>query len=317
MDYVQHYMLRFGILAAVVMQAVAQDAIKVDVHLVNVTFSVRDSRGTPVGELTRDDFEILEDNVLQKVSFFGRQNDLPISLGLLIDASGSQEHFGKQHHHDLQEFLKNTLQPRDRAFLMCFGNHLRLTSDYSSSPAHILGALQLFEKGDHSTPELGPKEYREQGTAFYDSIYYSINEKLASADQGRRALVMFSDGEDNSSAHNLLDAIETAQSADVLFFALRYTDVRKGQLTARNKYGISVMERLASMTGGAHFDAREKGLPAAFKDITEQLRSSYEIGYYSSNALRDGGFRKITIRVQQHVQQEGLTVRAKTGYYAR
>jgi Ca-activated chloride channel family protein len=188
-----------------------------------------------------------------------------------------------------------------------------LTSDYSSSPAHILGALQLFEKGDHSTPELGPKELREGGTAFYDSIYYAVTERLAGAEQGRRALVMFSDGEDNSSAHNLLDAIETAQSADVLFFALRYTDARKGQLTARNKYGISVMERLASMTGGAHFDAREKGLAAAFGDITEQLRSSYEIGYHSTNAVRDGGFRKITIRVKQH----GLTVRAKTGYYAR
>jgi Ca-activated chloride channel family protein len=306
-------MPKFWILAAIAMQAAAQDTIKVDVHLVNVTFSVRNSGGTPIADLNRNDFEILEDNVPQKVAFFGRQNDLPISLGLLIDASGSQEHFGKQHHHDLQEFLKNTLQPRDRAFLMCFGNHLRLTSDYSSSPAHILGALQLFEKGDRSMPELGPKEYRELGTAFYDSIYYSVTERLASAEQGRRALLMFSDGEDNSSAHNLLDAIDVAQSADVLFFGLRYTDMRKGQLTARNKYGVSVMERLASMTGGAHFDAREKGLSASFKDITDQLRSSYEIGYHSSNPLRDGGFRNIRIRVKQ----EGLTVRAKTGYYAR
>jgi Ca-activated chloride channel family protein len=295
-------------------QEIHQEAIRVDVQLVNVTFSVRDARGTPVANLTRDDFEILEDGVPQKAAFFGRQNDLPISLGLLIDASGSQEHFGRQHHADLQAFLKNTLQPRDRAFLICFGNHLRLTSDYSSSPAHILGALQLFEKGDHSGPELGPRgELREAGTAFYDSIYYSVTEKLASAEHGRRALVMFSDGEDNSSAHNLLDAIETAQSADVLFFALRYTDTRRGQMTARNKYGISVMERLAAMTGGAHFDAREKGLPSAFRDITEQLRSSYEIGYHSTNAVRDGSFRKITIRVKE----PGLSVRAKTGYYAR
>lgn len=301
-----------GLLACLAV-ASAQEPIQVDVHLVNVTFSVRDSKGMPVGNLTAEDFEILEDGVVQKVSFFGRQNDLPISLGLLIDASGSQEHYGKQHHKDLQEFLKNTLQPKDRAFLMCFGNHLRLTSDFSSSPAHLLGALQLFEKGDHSTPELGPKELREGGTAFYDSIYYSVTERLASAEHGRRAVVMFSDGEDNSSAHNLLDAIETAQSADVLFFALRYTDLRKGQMTARNKYGISVMERLAAMTGGAHFDAREKGLPAAFRDITEQLRSSYEIGYHSTNPVRDGGFRKITVRVKQ----PGLAVRAKTGYYAR
>jgi Ca-activated chloride channel family protein len=299
-------------LRALAQDAVARDAIKVDVHLVNVTFSVRDSRNAAVGNLTRDDFEVLEDNVPQKISFFGRQNDLPITLGLVIDASGSQEHFGRQHHHDLEVFLKRTLQPRDRAFLVCFGNHLRLTSDYSSSTAHILGALELFEKGDHSTPELGPREIRELGTAFYDSIYYSITERLAGAEKGRRALLMFSDGEDNSSAHNLLDAIEAAQSADVLFFGLRYTDVRKGRLTARNKYGISVMERIANMTGGVHFDAREKGLAPAFADITEQLRSSYEIGYHSTNPNQDGSFRKITIKVKQ----PDLTVRAKTGYYA-
>lgn len=303
-------MLALGGLAQELPQA---DPIKVDVHLVNVTFSVRNTRGAPIGDLTRDDFEVLEDNVPQKIAFFGSQNDLPISLGLIVDASGSQEHYGQQHRHDLEDFLKKTLQPRDRAFLMCFGNHLRLTSDYSSSPAHILGALRLFEKGDHSTPELGPKEIRELGTAFYDAIYYSITERLATSEQGRRALIMFSDGEDNSSSHNLLDAIETAQSADVLFFGLRYTDMRRGQLTARNKYGISVMERLSNLTGGAHFDARAKGLSAAFTEITEQLRSSYEIGYHSTNPNRDGSFRKITIAVKK----PGLTVRAKTGYYAR
>jgi Ca-activated chloride channel homolog len=289
------------------------EPIKVDVGLVNVTLSVRDSHRAPVANLTRDDFEIFEDGIPQKISFFGRQNDLPITLGLVVDASGSQDHFGRQHHDDLRQFLKQTLEPRDRAFLVCFGNHLRLASDYSASPAHILAALQLFQKGDHSMSELGPREIRVLGTAFYDAIYYSITERLADPGEGRRALLMFSDGEDNSSAHNLLDAIEAAQSADVLFFGLRYTDMFKGQLTARNKYGTSVMERLANLTGGAHFDARAKGLAAAFTDITEQLRSSYEIGYHSTNPNRDGAFRKIAIQVRQ----PSLTVRAKTGYYAR
>src|SRR5271154_2124048 len=103
---------KFWLFAAIAIQAVAQEVpkpetIRVDVSLVNVSFSVRDARGTPVADLTRDDFELLEDNVPQKIAFFGRQNDLPISIGLLIDASGSQEHFTRQHHHDLQEFLKN------------------------------------------------------------------------------------------------------------------------------------------------------------------------------------------------------------------
>ncbi len=289
----------------------AQPSIKVDVHLVNVTFSVRDAGGKPAGNLTRDDFEVLEDGVPQTISFFGRQNDIPLTLGLIIDASGSQDHVGKEHARDLQSFLQSTLEPKDRAFLVCFGNRVRLASDFSDSPAQLIAALKKFDKGERGgMPELGPKEDRDLGTAFYDSIFYSIQERLAGPVQGRRALLMFSDGEDNSSSHNMLEAIEAAQTADVLFFGLRYTESKKGRLNARNKYGIGVMKRLAEMTGGADFDARA-GLAAAFSDIAEQLRTSYEIAYHSSNSNLDPGFRKLTIRVKK----SNFAVRAKTGYY--
>lgn len=290
-----------------------QAPIRVDVSLINVTFSVRDASGTPVANLSQDDFEILEDGVPQKTAFFARRNDLPLTLGLIVDVSGSQDHFDKQHHRDLQAFLTQTLEPRDRAFLVCFGNHLRVASDYSADPGHLVQALEAFhKKGGGKLPELGPKEVRDMGTAFYDSIYYSITERLATTPgQGRRALLMFSDGEDNSSSHNMLEAIEMAQASDVLFFGLRYTELSKGRLTARNKYGTSVMDRIAQMTGGAHFDAKQ-GLAKPFAEIAEQLRSSYEIAYHSTNVEKDSGFRKIRIRVKQ----PGLTVRAKTGYYA-
>src|SRR6202012_5960875 len=107
------------------------------------------------------------------------------------------------------------------------------------------------------------------GTAFYDSIFYSIDNKLAK-ENGRRALLIFSDGEDNSSSHDMMTTIEEAQQANVLLFALRYTQKERGKLTARNQYGIRVMDRIAKETGGMHFDARETDPRIYFQRIAEE-----------------------------------------------
>jgi len=290
----------------------AQQTIRVDVHLVNVGFSVRDANGHLVTNLTQDDFEVSEDGVPQKISFFARSTDVPLKLGLLMDVSGSQDSFVKPHIKDLQTFLKSVLGPKDEAFMVCFGNHLRLVSDFSNSAKELVNGLETLHKGKVEFAEIGPREHRILGTAFYDAIYYSVTQMLAHAEGGRKALIIFSDGEDNSSAHHMMEAIEAAQSQDVLLFAVRYTEERNGQLNARNKYGIRVMERIARETGGADYDAKEKGLKANFEQIGEQLRSSYEMAYHSTDPSDDGTFRKIKIRTKQ----PGLTVRAKTGYYA-
>jgi Ca-activated chloride channel family protein len=161
---------------------------------------------------------------------------------------------------------------------------------------------------------VGPPERRDAGTAFYDAIYHATEDVLTRAETGRRALLVFSDGEDNSSAHHLLDAIEVAQRTGTTIFCLRYTDVDKRGWTARNKYGRGVMERLARETGGLEFDAgEERNLTSAFEQIGEILRSSYDLGYASSAGSGDDTFRKIRIRTRQ----PGLTVRHKTGYFAR
>lgn len=291
----------------------AQQPIRVDVHLVNVGFSVRDDRGNLVTNLTPDDFEVTEDGAPQKIAFFARSTDVPLKLGLLVDVSGSQESFVKPHMKDLQAFLKSVLSPKDEAFMVCFGNHLRLVSDFSSSPHDLVNGLEIFHKGKTEFPEIGPRERRVLGTAFYDAIYYSATQMLGKVEGGRKALILFSDGEDNSSAHHMMEAIEASQSNDVLLFAVRYTEVRDGRLNARNKYGTSVMERIARETGGADYDARAKGLKANFEQIGEQLRSSYELAYHSTDPSSDGTFRKIRIRPKL----PGLIVRAKTGYYAK
>jgi len=265
------------------------------------------------GDLSKDDFEVLEDGIPQRISFFARSLDVPLSLALITDVSGSQEHFVKRHRHDMKEFLKEVLSPRDRAFLVCFGNHLRLVSDFTASSQSLMDALDQFDHGDRHFPELEPDEDRELSTAFYDALYYAVTAKLAAVEGGRRALIVFSDGEDNSSAHHMLDAIESAQTGDTRIFAMRYTERKHGRLTARNKYGTSVMERIARETGGVDFDAGKGNVRAIFRQIGEDLRASYELAYVSTYPVRDGTFRKVAIRPRQ----VGLSVRAKTGYLAR
>lgn len=290
----------------------AQQPIKVDVNLVNVAFTARDAQGKLVESLKREDVELLEDAVPQKIEFFARSTDLPLTLALIVDVSGSQDEFGKKHKKDLEVFLKEILRPQDRVLLVCFGNHLRLVSDTTNSAERILENYKEFDKGKKHFSEIGPVEDRDLGTAFYDSIYYSVTEKLA-AGGGRKAILMFSDGEDNSSSHNMMTAIETAQAENVPVYAIRYTEKKPGRLTARNKYGISVMDRVAKETGGAHIDAEETDPHTYFRQIAEELRTSYEVAYYPSNKAKDGTFRKIVVKAKQ----EGVRIRAKTGYFAK
>jgi Ca-activated chloride channel family protein len=179
-------------------------------------------------------------------------------------------------------------------------------------------------------PELGPKERRLGGTAFYDALYHAA-EHLAAAHlteaeqpdsarhenehQGNRALIVFSDGEDNSSAHHMLDAIEAAQSADVVVYGIRYTEIDKHGINSRNKYGTSVMSRIARDTGGRDFDAEKTDMKRAFTEIGEELRSSYELAYHTreSTTNADGTFHKLVIRAKR----PGIVIRAKAGYFAR
>jgi Ca-activated chloride channel family protein len=289
-----------------------QEPIHVAVNLVNVAFSVRDARGALVDNLTKDDFEVFEDHEPQKIAFFARSVDVPLTLGLIVDASGSQEHFSKKHEKDLEVFLRTVLGPKDRAFLLCFGNHLRLVNDFTQSGTEMLEHLKEYEKKTDRFPEIGPKETRELGTAFYDSVYYSVVEKLVH-EEGRRALLVFSDGEDNSSAHDMMTAIERAQVENVLVYTIRYTEKEHGQLTARNKYGISVMDRIAKETGGAHIDAETTDPHTYFRQIAEELRTSYELAYYPTNSGKDETFRKIVIRPKQ----ADYRVRTKTGYFSQ
>jgi Ca-activated chloride channel family protein len=294
-------------------QAQEPDPIRVAVNLVNVPFSVTNANGQLVAQLNADDFEVFEDGVPQKIRFFSRATDSPLTLAILADVSGSQEEYLKEHRRHLHDFLKTVLKPKDQAMLICFGRNVYQVSDADTRPDRLDDALKEFQKTKNPSlyRKLGNLEIRDNSSSFYDAVIEAA--KSLQGLEGRRAILMFSDGEDNSSSRNLLDAIETAQEHAATIFALRYTELRKGQWTARNKYGRSVMQRLANETGGLEFDAaHERHLREAFRKIAEMLRSSYDLAYTSAQTDPDGTFRKIRIKCKR----EGLRTRHKTGYFA-
>jgi Ca-activated chloride channel family protein len=304
-------------LSALAGAALAQDAepIRVTVNLVNVPFTVADASGRLVSDLGIDDFEVFEDGQAQKVRFFSRASESPLTLAVLADVSGSQDDYLKEHRKHLKDFLKTVLKPQDKAMLLCFGANVYEVSTPNAQPERLDEALKDFQKAKNVSAyrKLGPREIRDNASSFYDATTESA---LALRDlEGRRAIILFSDGEDNSSARNLLDAIETAQEHSVTVFCLRYTELKKGGVwSARNKYGRSVMQRIAQETGGLEFDAAlEDDLKSAFRQISESLRNSYDLAYTSTQQERDSTFRKIRIRPKN----PNLRVRHKTGYFAR
>lgn len=290
--------------------APAQTTIQVDVQLVQIGFSVRDAEGRLVADLGHNDLDVYEDGELQQIARFAPAESLPLQLGVLTDLSGSQEAFFKTHRKDVEVFLETILSARDQAFLVGFGDRLRLLSDFSSDSSALIHYMKFGRKNVYF-PRLGPDVDRDGGTAFFDAIYHSVQEKFAAA-AGRRALVIMSDGADNSSGFTLLDAIETSQRNDVRVFGLWYSKPRNEGPPLRDQYGVRVMDRLAVGTGGESFDASQGILEEQLRRIAEDLRSSYELGYYSSNPGRAGAFRNVEIRPKT----PGLTVRAKPGYFA-
>ncbi|HEY9125563.1 MAG TPA: VWA domain-containing protein [Acidobacteriaceae bacterium] len=288
-----------------------------ETHLVTLTFSARDSSGRFVDQMSRDDFAIYEDGMPQKISLFSRESELPLTLGIVVDASESQKKFVHQHLKDIHTFLASILRPQDQAFALCFGDHLRLVTDLTADPSAISDGLKRFDKGSRNFPELEPDDTRSGGSAVYDAIYASIQEKLVKAPNHRRALILFTDGEENSSAHDEIETIAEAQGADVLIYAIRYTEMKKHHLTADNRHGIAGLKHITEQTGGRDFDALKEDIPQTFRQIGDELRSVYSVGYYSTNKRHDDTFRKVVIETQSESHTDGITIRAKAGYYAR
>jgi VWFA-related protein len=296
--------------------------IKVNVELVNVLFTVRAKKGGElIPNLEKNNFSVYEDGKQQTIQRFSKETDLPLTLGLLIDISASQERLVDIERDAAAAFFSNVIRQKDEAFLISFGKSTDLLQDYTNSPRLLTAALQDL-RGDGQTPMLGrvptntgplPTAGTPKGTLMFDAVYLASNEKLK-GEVGRKALILITDGEDQGSFYNRKTAIEAAQRSDAMIFSIYYVD--RGFYYANGMFGgggEGDLRKMSEETGGHVFTVSSKHpLTEVFKEIQDELRNQYSIGYESTNPNRDGSFRHIEIKVDN----SDYRVQARNGYYA-
>lgn len=266
---------------------------------VPVIFTVTDKHGHYVKNLEKTDFRVLDDKRPQtQVVSFSSETNLPLRVGLLIDASNSVRDRFKFEQAAAIEFLNQIIRPDyDKAFTIGFDTTPEVTQDFTDNTEALSHGVRMLRPGG--------------GTAMYDALYYACRDKLAKArDAGsvRRAVILLTDGEDNQSHVTREEAIEMAQRAEVIVYTI------STNITGAKTHGDKVLERIADATGGrAFFPFKVEDVADAFTQIQEELRSQYALSYRPSDFKRDGAYHSIEIVAEKH---KDLHVRARRGYYA-
>ncbi len=293
------------------------ETLKVNVNLVSLYYTVHDKHGALIPTLTKDDFTILEDKVPQTIKNFAAQSDQPLTLGILLDTSGSQQNVLPLEQQAGSAFLERILRSKDEAFLLSFDVNVDLLSDYTNSPRALERAMNKAQI-NVGTGGLGgplPTSGTPRGTLLYDAVYLAAHEKLTQ-ETGRKALIILSDGEDQGSQEKLEGAVEAAQRANSLIYVILIADrafYGRGIYTI-GYTGDAAMSKLAEQTGGRVINVGDNGkkLEAAFDAIEQELRTEYVASYTPTNTKLDGSYRKVDI----NVKGDGLKAQARKGYYA-
>ena len=273
--------------------------IKRNVNEVDVVFTVTDKHGRFVKDLKKEDFKVLDDNKPQQILNFRSETDLPLRVGLLIDASNSIRDRFKFEQESAIEFLNQIIRQRkDQAFVIGFDTVAEVTQDYTDNTESLARGVRMLRAGG--------------GTALFDAIYYACREKLMNPPSNpsgtRRAIILLSDGDDNQSRVTREEAVEMAQRAGVIIYAI------STNITGQKSRGDKVLERFAETTGGRLFTPfKLQDVADAFTDIQSELRSQYAISYHPTDFVADGRYRTIDIDA---AGKKNLKVRAKKGYYA-
>ncbi len=294
------------------------ETLKVNVDVVQLFFNIKDKHGLLIPNQTKDDLTLLEDGAPQTIKYFKSESDLPLTLGILIDSSGSQARVLDMEKEVGGSFLEQILREKDEAFVIDFDVDVALIQDYTNSSSRLRKAMNSVKinappSSCGSMPGMGggplPCSSAPKGTLLYDAVYLAAHDELAK-EVGRKAMILLTDGEDQGSQLKNRDAIESAQKADAIVYVLLIAD--------RGFYGglysgDSDMRRLTTETGGRVIEVGNKmeKLRDAFNQIAQELRSQYNIGFTSTNAKRDGSFRKLELRSKQ-----GYKIQARSGYYA-
>ena len=290
--------------------------ITVDVDIVNILASVHDKHGGLIANLSKDDFTVLEDGKPQTIKYFTRETDVPLTIGLLVDVSASQRNLIDIERRAAHQFFSQVLRKKDEAFLISFGEDSELLQDYTNSPRLLQDGLNQL-RVNSGTSGLGPGPVptisQPRGTVLYDAVYLAAREKLR-PEVGRKAIVLITDGVDQGSKLNIRDAIEAAQKADAVVYSIDYSDPSAyGGGIFFGGVSDSALRRISEETGGRVFHVdRKHTLDDVFKQLQDEMRSQYAIGYTHTNPTKDGSFRRLDVKVSD----KNLKVQARKGYYA-
>jgi VWFA-related protein len=292
---------------------------KASANVVSLFFNVKDKHGMLIPNLTKDDFAITEDGAPQTIKYFTAESNLPLTLGILIDSSGSQINVLDMEKEVGGAFLKQILTDKDEAFVIDFNIDASLMQDFTRDVHRLQAALNKVKINTGYTtvmPGAGggpvPTAGGSRGTVLYDAVYLSAHDMLAK-EVGRKAMILLTDGEDEGSQLKIKDAIEAAQKADAIVYVLLCADRGFYGGFGMGYSGEGEMHKLTEATGGRVINVGNKfdKLREAFDQIASELRSQYNIGYTSTNAKLDGSYRKLEIKNKQNYK-----IQARTGYYA-
>jgi VWFA-related protein len=294
------------------------ETLKVNVNVVQLFFNVKDKHGTLIPNLTKDDFTIAEDGKPQTIKYFTAESNLPLTIGMMIDSSGSQRNVIDMEKEVGGAFLRQILTDKDEAYVISFDITVDLLQDFTRDVHRLQAALNKAKVNvDYSSggiPGMGggpvPQRGNSPGTLLYDAVYLSSHDML-SKEVGRKAMILLTDGQDEGSRLKIQDAIEAAQKADAIVYVLLCAD--RGFYGGFGYEGESDMRKLTEQTGGRVINVGNKfdKLRDAFDQIAAELRSQYNIGYTPTNTKHDGSYRKLEIKNKQSYK-----IQARSGYYA-
>src|SRR5712692_7055930 len=305
----------------------SDEVIRVESNLTNILFTAADKQKRFVSSLKREDIRVLEDGVPQEIFTFQQNVDLPLSLAILIDTSGSEERTLPEEKAAARSFLETVVRPnKDEAAVVSFTGEVTLEQGLTGNIGRLRRAIDQVEFVPPSgyigvgvvvggTPPIsGTQQALAGSTAIWDAIWATSNELLSdAAEHTRRAIILLTDGDDTISQVHMQDAINRALKADALIYAIGIGD--------RYQFGINegALKKITESTGGrAYFPRNERELRDSFAQIQNDLREQYLVAYSSSNKSRDGLYRHVAIEiVNPETRKENLRLNYRPGYFAR
>ena len=288
--------------------------LKISTDVVSVYAVVKERKGRLIPSLTRDDFEVAEDNAPQQILYFDKETQTPLTMGVLVDTSPSQQRVLPIEQAEAKNFIDQVVRPKDLAFVLHFDLEVELLQDFTSDHrllAHAIDETVINGGGQGVMPGPFPST-SVGGTHLHDAVYLAAKELLKN-EVGRKVLIILSDGEDQGSRVKLENALEAAQKSDVIIYSVVIADTGFYWHQGGFYTGDSTLKKYSEDTGGRVIRVGRAGdTSKAFQEIAEELRTQYLLGYTTTNKKHDGGFRKIRVRVRSG----DYKVQARRGYYA-